>query len=258
MRVDSMTGLSIDQFEYVYEKLAVLLPDWEQTGGRPRSVSLRDALLCTVAYQKNNVSQEFLAAMFDVTQPAMSGYIRTITPLIADVLEEEFVPQDPAEVTQGRIALVDGTLLPCWSWESNPRLYSGKHKTTGHNHQVITNTNGDVLWISDPLDGCVHDAKAFKETGLVEKLDLNNTVADKGYIGLGITTPKRKPRNGELTMSDKDLNRDINSMRCAAERGIAHLKTWRIFHIDYRRPLHTYKETFRAVRALFFLQTTFL
>jgi hypothetical protein len=23
--------------------------------------------------------------------------------------------------------IVDGTLLPCWSWKDRPKLYSGKH-----------------------------------------------------------------------------------------------------------------------------------
>ena len=26
--------------------------------------------------------------------------------------------------------IIDGTLLPCWSWAARPELYSGKHKTT--------------------------------------------------------------------------------------------------------------------------------
>ena len=27
--------------------------------------------------------------------------------------------------------VVDGTLLPCWSWAGHQELYSGMHKTTG-------------------------------------------------------------------------------------------------------------------------------
>ena len=32
--------------------------------------------------------------------------------------------------------ILDGTLLPCWSWTGRKELYSGKHKTTGMNVQV--------------------------------------------------------------------------------------------------------------------------
>jgi hypothetical protein len=38
--------------------------------------------------------------------------------------------------------IVDGTLLPCWSWAAHPELYSGKHKTTGMNVQVACTLDG--------------------------------------------------------------------------------------------------------------------
>ena len=44
--------------------------------------------------------------------------------------------------------IVDGSLLRCWSWASNPELYSGKHKTTGLNVQVVCDLNGRPAWIS--------------------------------------------------------------------------------------------------------------
>ncbi|WP_219413063.1 aminotransferase class IV, partial [Pseudonocardia nigra] len=38
--------------------------------------------------------------------------------------------------------VVDGTLLPCWSWAGHPEMYSGKHKTTGKNVQVASTLDG--------------------------------------------------------------------------------------------------------------------
>ena len=54
--------------------------------------------------------------------------------------------------------IVDGTLLPCWSWASHPELYSGKHKTTGMNVQVACTLAGDLAWISDAVNGSRHDS----------------------------------------------------------------------------------------------------
>ena len=34
------------------------------------------------------------------------------------------------DLAGGRQFIVDGTLLPCWSWAAHPDLYLGKHKTT--------------------------------------------------------------------------------------------------------------------------------
>ncbi len=39
--------------------------------------------------------------------------------------------------------IVDGTLLPCWSWVGHRELYSGKRKTTGMNVQVVCTLDGE-------------------------------------------------------------------------------------------------------------------
>jgi hypothetical protein len=49
-------------------------------------------------------------------------------------------------------------------------------------------------------------------------------------------------------------NKVVNSLRAAVERAIAHMKTWKILHTDYRRPLHTFTDTLDAVVGLIFFQ----
>jgi DDE superfamily endonuclease len=78
----------------------------------------------------------------------------------------------------------------------------------------------------------------------------------KGYQGTGLVTPKKKPEGGELTMSDKEYNSQISSLRAPAERLVAHFKNWKIFHTDYRRPYRTYRDAFDAARGLFFFSIT--
>jgi DDE superfamily endonuclease len=87
-------------------------------------------------------------------------------PLVKSVLEE-FVPSaaDAIEIVQGRVVLVDGTLTPCWSYEEHQELWNKKHKTTGFNTQLISLLDGTAVWISGPLPGKTHDAKALRETG---------------------------------------------------------------------------------------------
>jgi len=41
------------------------------------------------------------------------------------------------------------------------------------------------------------------------------------------------------------------------EGAISHLKSWRILHTDYRRPLKTYLTSFRAAIGLFFFKAAF-
>lgn len=226
------------------------LDHWHPPTGRRKALSLPKAIRATVMYAKQNVPQEFISELFDISQPTISRYIADLEPVIADVLDE-WIP-DLEEAVKGRIVIVDGTLTPCWSWANVPDLWSGKHKATGHSHQVLVCSTGPLLHISDPVPGARHDARAVTEAGLLEILDLDNTIGDKGYVGTGMGTPYKKPKGGKLLDWQKEFNTAINRIRYIVEREIGNFKVWRIMHTDYRRPEHTYLGMFNMVRALHF------
>ena len=114
------------------------------------------------------------------------------------------------------------------------RLYSGKHHTTGVNLQVACTLAGHLAWISKPSAGSVHDAKGHQESEFLTTLDSQSHIGDKGYIGLGMITPVKKPAHGELTNTDRRNNTTINRVRYLIERVIANLKTWRV--LPHRLP----------------------
>ena len=165
--------------------------------------------------------------------------------------------EEAIEVVKGRVVLVDGTLTPCWSYEEHPELWNKKHQTTGFNAQLISLLDGTAVWISDPMPGKTHDTRAFRETGAEDILKkAGGGFGDKGYQGTGLVTPKKKPRGGELTLSDKEYNSQVSSFRAPVERLVGHFKNWKIFHTDYRRPYYTYRDAFDAARGLFFFSIT--
>lgn len=94
--------------------------------------------------------------------------------------------------------IVDGTLLPCWSWASHPELYSGKHRTTGMNVQLACTLTGSLAWISDPIDGCRHNTYCLSKSGVLLTLDPSNWIGDKRYVGNNMITPIRKPVHRDL------------------------------------------------------------
>jgi hypothetical protein len=49
----------------------------------------------------------------------------------------------------------------------------------------------------------------------------------------------------------------VSSFRAPVERAVATLKTWRILFTDYRRPLKTFKSSFRAAIGLYFFKKCF-
>ena len=106
---------------------------------------------------------------------------------------KEYVPV--ADDLDGRTQyIVDGTLLPCWSWASHPELYSGKHKTTGMNVQVACTLAGRLAWISDAISGNRHDTYCLSESGVLITLDPGNWIDDKGYVGNDMITPIKSRR----------------------------------------------------------------
>lgn len=219
----------------------------------PPVLGLYRAVVVTLTYLRRNRVQAEIAEAYAVSQPTISRAITTLTPLIEAVLHDHVPTAD--DLDQQASYLVDGTLLPCWSWTGHPELYSGKHHTTGLNVQVAATLTGQLVWISDAIDGCRHDVACLDESGVLTGMNPAHWVGDKGYVGRGMITPIKKPVHRDLTDSEKEFNRQVNSIRAAIERVIAHLKNWTILHTDYRRPLDSFKQTISTVVALHFWAT---
>lgn len=219
----------------------------------PPILGLYKSVVVALTYMRRNRVQAELAETYDVSQSTISRAITGITPLLGKLLRK-YVPTAD-ELDDQKQYVVDGTLLPCWSWAGHPELYSGKHKTTGMNVQVACTLDGDLAWISDPIDGARHDTHCLRESGALPAEATDNWIGDKGYVGNDMITPYKKPLCRNLADWEKDYNTQINKVRYVIEQVIANFKTWRIMHTDYRRPLSTFAETISTVIGLHFYLT---
>ena len=129
------------------------IPAW------PPILGLYKSIVVILTYMRRNRVQAEIGEAFGVSQPTISRAIKALTGALGRVLID-YVPvaEDLDPRTQ---YIADGSLLPCWSWSGHRKLYSGKHKTTGRNVQVVCDLNGRLAWISDPVDGCRHDTAAL-------------------------------------------------------------------------------------------------
>jgi len=98
----------------------------------------------------------------------------------------------------------------------------------------------------------MHDRKAFAECGWEEILTDTPTIADLAYQGTSATTPRRKPRGGELSEGDKANNTTISALRSAVERCISHFKNWKMMSTGYRGRLSVLPTIIRIITALEF------
>ena len=87
------------------------------------------------------------------------------------------------------------TLIPIDRVAADRPFYSGKHRRHGMNLQVISAPDGEILWVSGPLPGAVHDLTAARIWGIIRDLAAAGLIvlADKGYHGAGdqVLTPYR-------------------------------------------------------------------
>ena len=115
----------------------------------PRILGPLGAVRVTVMYLRTNTSQEAVADVMGASQPTISRAIAVVTRVIARVLGPLLATAE--QVPRGGLGIIDGTLAPCWSWRSEPCLFSGKHKRTGVNLQIMVSLSGRLRWVSDPL-----------------------------------------------------------------------------------------------------------
>ncbi|WP_448070471.1 transposase family protein [Georgenia yuyongxinii] len=183
------TGLTQDQITELCALIAAELPTFHRPQGRKRALGLFKSVQVALTYLRRNRVQHDLAETFGVSQSTISRIITALMPVIVKTLTDLVPTAD--DVDPDTQLLVDGTLLPCWSWADHPELWSGKHHTTGVNVQVACTLSGQLAWVSDPVPGKTHDARAIRESGFLE--DRPDDLGDKGYIGTGMITPIRKP-----------------------------------------------------------------
>jgi len=247
------TGLNETLFDYLLEQITLIDPRPQRSTGRPQALSLALKLEITLTYLRQNRVQCELAEAYGVHQTTISDVIITYTPLVATALQDYIPTADNLHDTDQLV--IDGTLVPCWSWKTHREDYSGKHKTTGLNLQVASTIGGQMAWISDPTPGATHDTTALRQSGLLDTPDPVGHIGDKGFQGLGMITPvKKKPSWDHIPQDIREFNTEVSRIRSVVERKIAHLKDWKILKTDYRRPHRTHPETITAVIGLVFLK----
>jgi hypothetical protein len=209
---------------------------------------------------RHNIVEEVWADIFDVDQTTISRIITLLTPLV-EAATSVFrpTPEEATEATRDAIALVDGTLWPCWSWQGRGELWAGKYKTTGHGSLIATNLTGKITFVSAPEPGKRHDMAKLYGSDCETILKAAGAVfGDKGFIGTDyITTPIRKPQFRDLCQWEHEWNNQVSSYRAPVERAVANLKAWRILFTDYRRPLETFRSSFHAAVGLYFFKESF-
>jgi hypothetical protein len=201
----------------------------KRIGSPWRKLNAGQQALLVLAYLRKGETFAELAAGFGVGTATAWRYVTETVALLAARSPKLRQALAAAKDAGHAYLVIDGTLIPIDRVAADRPFYSGKHRRHGMNLQVIADPDGDLIWVSGPLPGAVHDLTAARIWGIVAELAASGLVvlADKGYIGAGehVRTPYRG-RNKPA--SQKDANRAHARLRGPGERANAQLKSWRI------------------------------
>lgn len=105
MRYHRTFGLDAEQLDEIEKLIEPLLAEpWHKGIGRPKSLSLREAIMVTLLYNRQNLIEEVIADFFGVAQSTVSEIVKVFTPLIAQATEEYRPDAEEAkQVTRGRL-----------------------------------------------------------------------------------------------------------------------------------------------------------
>jgi hypothetical protein len=197
-------------------------------GSTWRKLNPGQQALLVLAYLRKGDTFAETGAGFGVGTATAWRYVNETVALLAARAPKLRRALDDARQAGYAYVVIDGTLIAIDRVAADRPFYSGKHRRHGMNLQVISSPVGDVLWVSGPLPGAVHDLTAARIWGILEELAAAGliTLADKGYQGAEHARTPYKGKN--KPQSQKDANRAHAALRSPGERANAQLKTWRI------------------------------
>lgn len=129
------------------------------------------------------------------------------------------------------------------TYEEQKKFFSGKKKNHTRKNQFIVLPLGEDLidiTVGDP--GPTSDISQFRES-LPKFAPIQKFKGDKAYIGEEqIATPHKKPKNQELTLSQKLENKEFSASRIFVEHVIRLIKLFRVAQERFRLKRETYEQ----------------
>lgn len=221
-------------------------PRQRQEGGGRRGAlpTLEDKLVFILFYFKFYPVQTVQGYFFGLSQPQANEWIHRLTPVLNQALGYE--GQLPARQTQAAEAvlkacpglqfIIDGTERPIRRPKDPERQrehYSGKKKRhTVKNNVISDKRTGKVKVLSSTVPGKQHN-KALADAQNLRFPAGSQLWKDTGFQGyepVDVMTfqPKKTPQGGELSDTDKRLNRFLAQGRIGVEHTLRGIK---VFHI---------------------------
>lgn len=223
----------------------------ERGGGRNGALSnLEDKLLFILFYFKIYPVQEVQGYVFRMGQTQAGEWIHRLTPILNRALGyEKQLPARKAQDIEQVLKMcpnlefiIDGTERPIRRPKNKAKqkeYYSGKKgRHTVKNNVVTEKPTRKVKVLSATCEGKKHDKKLADEQAIPfpKSSQVWKDTGFQGYEPEGVTTyqPMKKPKSKELTIEQKQKNKELSAERIGVEHSIGGIKVFRIVHDTFR------------------------
>jgi hypothetical protein len=219
--------------------------------GHPETLTLRDRLLCTLAWLRLALPHQALAVLFGVERSTISAAVRQIRPLLANrgfatptgVRLHTLADVLAYAAAEGLTVRLDGTEIQVRRPKANRpgrrAFVSGKRKQNTIKATIASDARGSPIWAGATRPGRMHDQTAVKTEGideLIEQYPEVKFLVDSGYRGLAndhpdqVIAPPLKPKKdatADQVAAYETERKAQSSQRIPAEHAIALIKWWR-------------------------------
>ena len=232
-------------------------------GGRKPEMSSKEGVCLCLVYLRQKTIFEILGLLFDVSKTKANDAFNYWVDILRDILpasqmeEVEREPQNYEELRQSLTEhqlIVDSAEQPTVKpvdYEEQKKYYSGKKKMHTMKNQFIVLPQGqDIVDVTIGNLGKPSDINLFRSTQ--HKFDEpQKFLGDKAYKGeTAITTPHKKPKNGEITELQKKENKKLSSLHIGVEHVIGRIKIFRVASEKIRLARPRYKQVILAICGL--------
>lgn len=171
-----LPGLSIRATKFVIALAEQEFSGWNAATGRPKSLSVVEALRLCLCWLRRNLTLPEAGEDFGIGTTTAWEYAHLMAAFLADALG--CPAEELAEQVSQKIILFDGTLVPTFNWRHRRDLHSGKHRRYGANIQAVAD---------------IHAPRRWREPSLPREL-ARQALLRRGNTGAGSLRQRRRSR----------------------------------------------------------------
>lgn len=216
-------------------------------GGKSAKLSLEEQIVLTLVYLRHHVTFQVLGLLFQVSESTAhnlfnywqelfrEGLPASLLEQVKKLEENEVEIQDSLQQYELIVDSGEQDRERPSDYQTQKKYYSGKQKNHTFKNQFIVLPLGQ-----DIVDAVVGCSRPLSDINLCrERLSLfhpqQKLIGDKAYVGeVQIKTPKKKPKHGELTAEQVQLNKNRSNHRIFVEHLIRVVKIFKVAQERFR------------------------